>query len=129
MFDVNLGSLQQQAGTYYNSVTDSYEKLPTGAPSYGNGGSIPKQDSIWASIGGVAEDVGEAVESGYESAKSGVSSVFTSIGDGVESAWDWASSTWVKWVLIIAGVFMAVVYVTGKSGVIGQAGAFVPLMV
>lgn len=127
MFDFDFGEAVSSAGTYYNSVTDSFNQVPVGAPAYGNGDANSDVAGVWASIGGAYDTVATSVSGAASSVASGVSSIasgaFSSVTGAVDSFVGWTEK---NLFILIGGVLLAV-WVLAKSGIIPQLAQVIPM--
>lgn len=116
----NLSSIQSASGTYYNSVTDTYDAVPAGAPNYGNEQS-PQQTQVekeFSEIGSGIAVAGSTVVQGVKKVGSGLGSVVTSVESGVSSGFSFVEHQAVMGILLVVGAVALLVWVAGKSGAV-----------
>lgn len=129
MYDFSFDQAASSAGTYYNSVTDSYQPVPAGAKSYGNGdANTTDVGGVWASIGGAYDTTTAAVSQAATTVVSGVRSFGTSTFNNVTGAVDSFIGWTEKNLFIFLGGTILLLWALAKTGIIPQIASIIPLM-
>lgn len=123
-FDFNFGA-PVPVDSYFNSVTDKVEKLPSGATKSGND---PKpqtstMDDLWDDVGSTTKAAWTGTKNAVKTVGSGVVSAVSAVDDVVENKLSSVQNNIVKMALIGVGIVLVSVWVLGKSGVIGQSAS------